>query len=131
MLEVVTQRWPGECGACCVLMIARSAGVSVTREQLDGFAHIGSLGLSAADLIAMLAALGIESLGVEMTRDVLHPAHLPCIVHWKPHHFVVLEALNTDTVEVIDPNVGRLSLSHAEFARGVGAIAIVHRTDEA
>lgn len=127
MLEVVQQRWPGECGACCVVMIARGHGLTVSRDDLDQFVDIGPSGLSAAQLVHLLTTLGVRAAGVAVSGPLMQPAHLPCIVHWKPHHFVVLESLSADTVTIVDPRSGRHLLSHTDFARSVGPVAIVTR----
>jgi ATP-binding cassette, subfamily B, bacterial len=54
----------------------------------------------------------------------LATAVLPAIIHWQGVHFVVLEKWGQDKATIIDPALGRRSLSHDEFAARYSGVAL-------
>jgi ATP-binding cassette, subfamily B, bacterial len=54
----------------------------------------------------------------------LATAVLPAIIHWQGVHFVVLEKWGQDKATIIDPALGRRTLSHDEFAARYSGVAL-------
>lgn len=63
--------------------------------------------------------LGLKTFGLSLTFDSLSKEmQLPCIVHWKQKHFIVVYNINKKTVFVSDPSHGIIQYSIAEFLEG-------------
>ena len=79
-----------DCGPACLRMIAKHYG---RHYRLDT--------LRAAENI------GFKTLGVHITAEQLkNDVPLPCIVHWKQCHFVVLYKIRKGVFYVADPAHG-------------------------
>jgi len=71
------------------------------------------LGLSeAAD------SLGFRTIGVKIAFEMLtENVPLPCIVHWKQRHFIVVYKIKNDKIWAADPAVGLVKYDRDEFTR--------------
>lgn len=72
------------------------------------------LGLSRAS-----EKLGLKTFGLSLTFDSLSKEmQLPCIVHWKQKHFIVVYKVTKKTVFVSDPSHGLIQYPISEFLDG-------------
>lgn len=117
------QRDSMECGATCLAMVARHYGKAYSPSFLSGRCEGTSQGVSLHSL-----SLGARSIGFD-TRCVILPVHelknapLPCIVHWKQNHYVVLYKVTHNGVRfhLADPAKGKVKVWYDEFAKGAGS----------
>jgi ATP-binding cassette subfamily B protein RaxB len=49
---------------------------------------------------------------------------LPCILHWDLNHFVVLKSVGKKSITVLDPAVGEIKYTRAEFSEHFTGIAL-------
>ncbi len=122
-----------DCGATCLRMIAKYYGKSYSLDMLRKRSFISREGVSLLGLSEAAESIGLKTLGIKTTFRTLLKAPLPCIVHWKQNHFVVVydikinkkdkqlikEGRQIDTirgyVKVADPARGLIKYSIGEF----------------
>ena len=127
-----------DCGATCLRMIAKYYGKNYSLDTLRQKSYISREGASMLGLSEAAESIGFRSLGIRATLKTLSEAPLPCIVHWKQKHFVVvydihltkqnkkiLESgnnINSESlkgyIKVADPANGRIKYSIKEFLSG-------------
>lgn len=127
-----------DCGATCLRMIAKYYGKNYSLDTLRQKSFISREGASMLGLSEAAESIGFRSLGIRATLKTLSEAPLPCIVHWKQKHFVVvydihlakqnkkiLESennINSESlkgyIKVADPANGRIKYSIKEFLSG-------------
>ncbi len=105
-----------DCGPTCLRMIAKHYGRVVSLQKLRSMTETTREG-SGMNFVASAAEnIGFRSLGVKIDFEMLQKdAPLPCIVHWRQNHFVVVYKITKKQVFVADPAHGLLEYSHKEF----------------
>lgn len=105
-----------DCGPTCLRMIARYYGKSYALQTLRERSFITRLGVSLLGISDAAETIGMRTLGARLTFEQLaHEVPLPCIVHWKQRHFVVVYNIKKDKVYVADPEHGLITYSRQEF----------------
>ncbi|HEX8452454.1 MAG TPA: peptidase domain-containing ABC transporter [Longimicrobium sp.] len=108
-----------DCGPTCVRMVASHHGKRFSQREMRARACIDRGGVSLLGIAYAAEAVGFRTLSVRTTLAALGgEAPLPCIVHWRQNHFVVVHRVTRDRVYVADPADGELSYTHEEFTRG-------------
>ena len=94
----VKQKDLKDCGCCCLLMITRYFGGSVSLEYLRQLTNTTRNGVTAYDLIEGSKQLGFSSYGVKGNIDLLKENNTPCIAHViinkSYEHFIVIYKIN-------------------------------------
>lgn len=105
-----------DCGPACLKMVAAFHRKNFTLDTLRKKCHITREGVSFLGLSEAADSLGFRTIGVKISFEMLAGnVPLPCIVHWKQKHFVVVYKIRKDTVWVADPAVGLVKYSREEF----------------
>jgi ATP-binding cassette, subfamily B, bacterial len=119
-----------DCGPTCLRMIAKYYGKSYSLQYLRTRSYITREGVSMLGISDAAESIGFRTKGYHLTWDELsHEVPLPCIVHWKQRHFVVVYAIRNknpffslsprkegnDNVYVADPALGLITYSKEEF----------------
>lgn len=108
-----------DCGPTCLKMIARHYGKVYTLETLRERCSITRLGVSMLGISEAAESIGFRSTGVRITpQQFLKEAPLPCIVHWRQNHFVVVHRVRKGKVYVADPAFGLVQYTVEEFVAG-------------
>lgn len=108
-----------DCGPTCLRMIAKYYGRHYTLENLRQRCHISREGVSLLGISAAAEDIGFKTLGVHISLQQLKDeAPLPCIVHWRQNHFVVVYKIKHGKVYVADPGAELLKYSEKEFLNG-------------
>ena len=108
-----------DCGPSCLRMIAKHYGRHYTLESLRQKSHISREGVSMLGISAAAEEIGFKTIGVHISFNQLrNEVPLPCIVHWRQNHFVVVYKIKNDTVFVADPASGLLKYTVKEFLNG-------------
>jgi len=79
-----------DCGATCLRMIAKHYGKNYSLETLREKTYITREGVSLLGISEAAEKIGFRTLGVHISLEKLLEAPLPCIVHWRQEHFVVV-----------------------------------------
>lgn len=105
-----------DCGPTCLRMIAKHYGRSYSIQRLREFCNINRMGVSMLGIGEAGERIGFRSLGVRLELKQLESAPLPCILHWRKQHFVVLYKIAKGKYYIADPASGIVSYTAAEFA---------------
>ncbi|MDR0605538.1 MAG: ATP-binding cassette domain-containing protein, partial [Bacteroidales bacterium] len=111
-----------DCGATCLRMITKYYGKNYSLETLRERTSITREGVSLLGISKAAEELGFRTLGVRLSLEQLNEVPLPCIVHWKQEHFVVVYDIKYEStkrgkgyVKVADPGHGLIKYSIEEF----------------
>ena len=105
-----------DCGPTCLQIISKFYGKLFNIEKIRSFSQIGKTGVSLLGISKAAETLGIQAVGGNMTFEKLEQqALLPCIIHWRKNHFVVLYKIKRNKVYISDPASGLHTYSREEF----------------
>jgi ATP-binding cassette, subfamily B, bacterial len=114
-----------DCGPSCLRMVAAFYGKSFSLQTLREKSYISRQGVSMLGISEAAESIGFRTMGVKISfKQLVEDANLPCIVHWKQKHFVVLfriQKINKGKdylLHVADPAIGKIKLSKDEFMKG-------------
>jgi ATP-binding cassette subfamily B protein len=114
-----------ECGLACLAMVLGYHGRRLSLAQLRSSVGVGRDGASALDLVRTARSHAMRVRAVSLQRADLRFVQLPAIVHWEFNHFLVVERWSPRYVDVVDPAVGRLRLTHGEFDAGFTGVILL------
>jgi len=104
-----------DCGPTCLRMVAKHYGRNYTLQKLRDLCQISREGVSLLGISEAAENIGFRSLGAKLTVDQLKEAQLPCVLHWRQNHFVVLYKVKRGNYYIADPAKGLLVYSTTEF----------------
>ena len=106
-----------QCGISCISMICRFFGKKIPLNILEQYCSASKEGVSLKGLADLCDILGLEYTAGKVTVSELIDCPLPCILHWKQNHFVVLYKIdrNGKRFWIADPAKGKYKLSFEEF----------------
>jgi ATP-binding cassette, subfamily B, bacterial len=108
-----------DCGPTCLQIIAKHFGKKIPISHLRQICQTTRLGTSLKGVSIGAETIGLKTLSLQLNlNQLLQEAPLPCIVHWKKKHFIVLYKVNKDIFYVSDPAFGLLQYSKNEFLKG-------------
>ena len=115
-LPVIRQSAVAECGLACLAMIAGYFGSEQDLASLRRRFGASMQGASLASLIRISESLHLSARAVRCRLAEIKRLQVPCILHWKFDHFVVLSKATNRHVVVHDPARGvlRISLEEAD-----------------
>jgi ATP-binding cassette subfamily B protein len=80
-----------DCGATCLAMIAKHYGKNYTIQKLREMCSATRAGVSLRGISDAAEKLGFKTIGTRLNFEKLaDEVPLPCIVHWRQEHFVVV-----------------------------------------
>jgi ATP-binding cassette subfamily B protein len=108
-----------DCGPSCLRMIAKYHGKNFSLQRLRDSSFLTRNGVSLLGISDAAESIGLRSIGARISfSQMKEEVPLPCIVHWKENHFVVVFAVKGDKVHVADPAYGIIKYSIQEFLKG-------------
>ena len=115
-----------DCGPTCLRMVAMHYGRHYSLETLRQKCFIGRSGVSMLGISKAAESIGFRTIGVHISFAQLAEAPLPCIVHWKQNHFVVVYGMSVSKrgdeyegyVLVADPGQNKIKYTVQEFLSG-------------
>jgi len=87
-----------DCGATCLRMVAKQYGREYSINKLRRICEIGKQGVSLYAISHAAEQIGFNTLGVKIKIEDLREAPLPCILHWRNTHFVVLHQIHPKSI---------------------------------
>jgi ATP-binding cassette, subfamily B, bacterial len=85
-----------DCGPTCLRMVANYFGKSYSLQYLRSHSYITREGVSMLGISEAAENIGFRTKGYRLTWEELRDeVPLPCIVHWKQRHFVVVYQIRT------------------------------------
>ncbi len=107
-----------DCGPSCLQMVARFYGKKFSLTDLREKSYISREGVSFLGISEAAEAIGFRTIGVRIPfNKLVEETPLPCIVHWRQKHFVVVYKIKKNTVYVADPAKGLIKYSRDEFEK--------------
>ena len=112
-----------DCGPTCLRMIAKYYGRSFSLPFLREKCYIDKAGVSLKGISEAAELIGFRTLAVKVPlkgssdQPSLSDAMMPCIVHWKQNHFIVVYKVKKKFVHIADPASGKYKLSHHDFLK--------------
>jgi len=121
---VILQSEPAECGLACLAMLSARHGRVLPLRELRSRFPLSLKGASLTRILQIADQLGLAGRALRLELDELPQLRVPCILHWNLDHFVVLERIRRGRVTIVDPAVGRRTLSLAEASRHFTGVAL-------
>jgi ATP-binding cassette subfamily B protein len=107
-----------DCGPACLKMVAGFYKMNFTLESLRRKCYITREGVSFLGLSEAADSLGFRTIGVKIPFEIMtENVPLPCIVHWRQKHFIVVYKIQNDKIWAADPAVGLVKFSRDEFIK--------------
>jgi ATP-binding cassette subfamily B protein len=107
-----------DCGPACLKMIAGFYKMNFSLESLRKRCYITREGVSFLGLSEAADSLGFRTLGVKIPFEVLNEnVPLPCIVHWRQKHFIVVYKIKNEKIWAADPGIGLIKFAREEFVK--------------
>ena len=107
-----------DCGATCLAMVAKHYGKTYTIQKLREMCFAARAGVSLLGISDAAENLGFKTIGVKVGFEKLaEEAPLPCIVHWKQEHFVVVYDIKvtSDKLRVTSEDAPSLITHHSSL----------------
>lgn len=106
-----------DCGPTCLRMIAKHYGRNFKLETLRKLCQINREGVSLLGISDACEKIGFRSMGAKLKSKRFDEIELPCILHWRQNHFVVLYKVRKNKYYLADPAAGLITLDEADFNR--------------
>src|ERR1700724_2632972 len=123
-VPVILQQSNAECGAACLAMIlgyyGRKTSISGCRECIS----TGRDGCKASMIARVARQLGLRTRSFSGEPEHFPLVPLPAIVFWEFKHYVVVEHWSPHRVDLVDPAIGRRSMTAEEFDAGFTGVIL-------
>lgn len=123
-MPVILQTEVAECGLACLAMVAGYYGHNIDLGALRRRFSASMKGLSLLDLSRFATGLFLATRPVRVEIEELSKLHMPCILHWKFIHYVVLERITSKGAYIHDPAHGRRWVPLKELSESFSGIAL-------
>ena len=124
-VPLILQNNNSECGAACLAMILNYHGRSTSISELYQCISAGRDGVKANVIMQAARQFGLRTRSYSGDPEHMPHVPLPAIVHWEFRHYIVVESWSENEIEVIDPAVGRRTLTAEQFDAGFTGIILV------
>lgn len=106
-----------DCAPACLKMIATHYGIKAGMPALRERCNTSRMGTSTADIVYAAEQTGMQAAVFKTTTSYLVANNpLPCILHWRNNHYVVLYKIKDGKYSIADPSHGMVMLPEKEFA---------------
>jgi ATP-binding cassette, subfamily B, bacterial CvaB/MchF/RaxB len=112
-----------ECGLACLAMVCAHYGNDVGLDALRKRFDVPRAGMTLQQLRLLAEGMAMTATSIEASVGELKSVGLPFIAHFKQGHYVVVTAVKSSVVSVLDPAEGEKHLSLSQFSElyaGVG-----------
>jgi ATP-binding cassette subfamily B protein len=111
-------------------MVLAHHGKRVTLEELRRSLGTTRDGVAAVDLVRLARRHGLRAQGLQVQLEDLRYLARATILHWKFSHFVVLERVRKDRLEIVDPGRGRREVAMSEVKVAFTGVALAFEMGE-
>lgn len=123
-VPVILQSEASECGLACLAMIINYYGYKIDLLTLRKKIPISLKGLTLKNLIQISTKMNMVSRPVKVGLGNIKQLKIPCILHWDMNHFVILTNVTNTKITIIDPGIGKNTLTITEFSKKFTGIAL-------
>lgn len=117
---IIFQHDAMQCGIACLQMICRYYGQYYSSTEIGEVCHATKEGVSMYGVSQAAESLGLETVCCKVTLEwLMEKRPLPCILHWRQNHFVVLYNIDRKgrRFHIADPGKGNITYSCEEFEK--------------
>ena len=108
-----------DCGPTCLRMMAKYYGKIYSPEYLRELCNITTEGVSVMGITDAAEKIGFKTLVANIDYETLEKqAPLPCIVHWRQRHFLIVYKIDKEKIYVADPDYGLIEYNKQKFVEG-------------
>jgi ATP-binding cassette, subfamily B, bacterial len=112
-----------DCGPVSLQLIAKHYGKDFSLDELRNLTYTGKDGVSLFAISEAAGQIGFKTIGGKIAFEKLQKqALLPCIIHWKQEHFIVVYKIREKNlfqkeskIYVADPAYGKVTYTEDEF----------------
>jgi ATP-binding cassette subfamily B protein len=105
-----------DCAPACLHMIATYHGIKTSMPVLREQCNTSRIGTSTADIVHAAEQTGMKAAVFKTTTQYLAANNpLPCMLHWRNNHYVVLYKIKEGKYTIADPGHGMVVLREKEF----------------
>ncbi|PPL03159.1 peptidase domain-containing ABC transporter [Parapedobacter indicus] len=115
-----------DCGATSLRMICKYYGRNMDIYRLRQLCQTTNRGVNLLGVSEAAEKVGFRTQGVKLTLDQLSEIPLPCVLHWRQNHFVVLYKVSKGYYHIADPATGKRRLTAKEFKNNWFAHSELH-----
>lgn len=120
-----------DCGPTCLRMLAKYYGKIYSPEYLRELSNITTEGVSVMGITDAAEKIGFKTLVANISYETLEKqAPLPCIVHWRQRHFLIVYKIEKGKVYVADPDYGLIIYEKEKFIEGWQNTRYLNNSDE-
>lgn len=123
-MKAQLQSEAAECGLACLAMLVTHHGLQTDLRELRRRFPVSLKGATLAQIMRHAGQLRFATRALRCEPDELSQLQLPCVLHWKLNHFVVLEQVRRHAVVIVDPALGRRRVPMAEVSRHFTGVAL-------
>ncbi|MFQ5599660.1 MAG: peptidase domain-containing ABC transporter [Candidatus Krumholzibacteriia bacterium] len=120
----IQQNHPTDCGPACLAMVLRFLGREVGVSEVRDHLGAGRDGVSALALMDAARLYGLRGRAVRLDLQDLDYLERGAILHWRMNHFVVLDRITRNGVEIVDPALGRRLVTMQELGKSFTGVAL-------
>ncbi|MFX1678195.1 peptidase domain-containing ABC transporter [Mitsuaria sp. CC2] len=113
-----------ECGLACLAAVSQSHGHHIQLAELRHRFPSAASGSTLGGLMKQGAAVGLASRAVRLEPAQLRTLKLPCILHWRFNHFVVLRSITRKHADIFDPGIGERRVTLAQLSEDFTGVAV-------
>ena len=129
-IPVVRQLTATDCGAAALAMVLGYHGNRVPLDEIRQALGGGRHGTTAAALLQTGHLYGLRGRGVRAEIDDLQSFPVGTVLFWEFRHYVVLERVRRDGVDIVDPSGGRRSIPIHKLRRAFTGVALIFEPTE-
>jgi ATP-binding cassette subfamily B protein RaxB len=123
-VPVTLQSEAAECGLACLVMIAAFHGHQTDLRVIRAAHAVSLKGATLRQLIDVAKGLQLSARSLRLDIEEIELLQMPCVLHWELNHFVVLESVRGDSIEICDPAIGRRIMTRQEFSSAFTGVAL-------
>lgn len=113
-LPIVMQSEIAECGIACITMVVNYFGTKYTLSDIRKITKSSLKGSTIWQLKQIAQKLGFNAVVLRINLEQLTTLSLPCLIHWRTNHFLVLKEYRKNYILVHDPARGLRKISIEE-----------------
>lgn len=106
-----------DCGPTCLRMVCRYYGRKIPIQKLRALCFVNRSGVNLLAISEAAEKIGLRSTGVRLSLNQLNEIELPCILHWRQNHFVVLYKIKKNSYFLADPILGLINCNETDFKK--------------
>ncbi|WJD83665.1 peptidase domain-containing ABC transporter [Priestia megaterium] len=126
----IEQMEHSECGLACLAMVLGYHGYHISLSDLREEFGVPKGGFSFLHISEMSKKYNLESKAFKSSGYLPDNITNPVILFWENKHFIVLEKRKNQKYTIVDPAVGRKTLSQEEFYESYSGVLLTFNPNE-